>query len=562
MATIEEKRQAALERAQARAEAEQRARKRLQQAGSVMAPAAVPGDEPLPPLSERLSNIGMAGLRSAVTGGGIMGGVMGAGSEAFKQGMQGLDRAAYKTGGAVTDALSDYVPPEVAGGAGYGANVALQAVPAALGAATGRGAQQVVTKPFKAAYKAGRNFVDPWLPGGVDRAVGRTALEAAGPKRQAVIEALRQNKQLTPGSMPTAGEAAAPAGSAEFSGLQRVVEGKAPSQYMARGVEQEAARVAALRQVGKTPADVAAAEGVRGASAKANYGAVADEIVRPDMQLQRLAMRPSFEKAFARAKKLTEEQGRVWGDTVQDYQNLKMAMDDMIRDPKTFGMGASEANALGGTRSEFVDWLSKASPGWEKARSTYAAQSTPINQMRVGQELEKSLTNSLGTAERPAALANAVRNAPQTMKRATGQPRYDTLDEVLDPQQMQSVTGVMDDLKRSALHEQLAKAGTEKARDLVGQAAPSLPQAGMFNPKYSVLRALSNRLSGKVQGQSVDRLAEAMQDPQLMAKLMTTLEPADRSAVMAWIMKNQNIPGTTIGGMAGGGLGYESGRSP
>jgi hypothetical protein len=179
--------------------------------------------------------------------------------------------------------------------------------------------------------------------------------------------------------------------------------------------------------------------------------------------------------------------------------------------------------------------------------------------MQVGQELEKSLTTGLGTAERPAAFATALRNAPQTLKRATGQSRFETLDEVLDPSQTKAVGNVLEDLKRTALHEQLAKAGTEKARDLVGQISPALPQAGMFNPKYSVLRAISNRLAGRVEGKSLDRLAEAMQDPVLMAKLMQSASPAQRAAIVKAL---GGIPGTTAGALGGGAIGYESGRSP
>jgi hypothetical protein len=199
--------------------------------------------------------------------------------------------------------------------------------------------------------------------------------------------------------------------------------------------------------------------------------------------------------------------------------------------------------------------------GWKDYLSTYRDMSKPINQMQVGQELEKSLTTGLGTAERPAAFANALRNAPQTLKRATGQPRYETLDEVLDPSQTKAVGNVLEDLKRTSLHEQLSKAGTEKARDLVGQISPALPAAGMFNPKYSVLRALSNRLAGRVEGKSLDRLAEAMQDPVLMAKLMQSASPVERAALVK-ALGGSRVLGTTTGAIGGGTVGYESGRSP
>ena len=54
-----------------------------------------------------------------------------------------LDRAAYRVGGATTDALAGKVPPEVAGGAGWLANVATQAIPTVMGGAIGSATKPV-----------------------------------------------------------------------------------------------------------------------------------------------------------------------------------------------------------------------------------------------------------------------------------------------------------------------------------------------------------------------------------------------------------------------------------
>lgn len=558
-------------RASASADAEKRATKRLQEQGSVMVPPAVSGEEPLPPLSQRLTDVGMAGMRGATSGGGPMGGIMGAASEGFKQSGEALNRGAYKAGGAVTDVLAPHVPPEVAAGAGYATNVAGQAIPTVIGGLVGPGAQRAITAPFKAAGRMARNVVDPWTSGGIERAVGRTAVEAAGPKRQAVIEALKRNQQIVPRSMPTAGEAAAPAGSAEFSGLQRVVEGKQPSAFFGRATEQESARAAALRSFGKTPADITAAKGAREAIAgplyKEAFNNAIDLGIDPaklsavsagrKAEFTKLLNTPAIQSSIKEAKELAKNEmlqtGGVKG-SVRGLHYAKMAMDDKIK--KAVG---NEQRILIGLKERFVKTIDALSPQYGAARSTFAEMSKPINQMQVGQELERSLIAPLGATERPAAFAQALRAAPQTLKRATGQPRYKELEEILEPQQMQSVTNVLDDLKRAALHEQLAKAGTEKARDLVGQISPALPQAGMFNPKYSVMRAISNRFAGRVEGKSLERLAEAMQDPVLMAKLMQSASPAERTALTKAL---RSISGTSLGAGVGASIGYESGRSP
>lgn len=422
--------------------------------------------------------------------------------------------------------------------------------------------------------RAIRNLVDPWLPGGVDRAVGRTGNAAAGDRREAVIAALERNRQIVPGSIPTAGEAAADAGSAEFAGLQRVVTGRKPSEYVAREAENEAARRGAIEAIGKDKAALDVARGVRATQGQQAYGEAGKLVVEADRTLAGLMDRPSMSKIIDRARDLAREQGRAFevksaepakaglivGESghpltqssaqqakypVESLHYMKMAMDDLIKNPERFGIGAAEARAISGTQKQFVQWLGEKAPPYDAARKAYAQASVPINRMEVGQELEKALTSSLGTAERPAAFANAVRSAPQTIKRATGNPRFDTLDQVLDPTQMQGVGNVMADLKRSSQYEQLAKAGIEKARDLVGQVAPSAPAAGMFNPKYSVARAIINRLSGKVEGKSLDRLSEAMLDPALMARLMRDATPAERREIVAAMLER----GLVIGGV-------------
>ena len=82
-----------------------------------------------------------------------------------------------------------------------------------------------------AGVKAGYRTAEEYLPKipfltrapGIDIVSGRILNLAAGDRRPAVVAALKGNRQIVPGSSPTAGEAASPAGSAEFSGIQEVV---------------------------------------------------------------------------------------------------------------------------------------------------------------------------------------------------------------------------------------------------------------------------------------------------------------------------------------------------
>lgn len=609
-------------------------------------PRQAPGSKELPSFSERMGSMGKAALRGLMMGG-PTGLIAEAGKESMSQFGDVMDKAAYTAGGAVTDALAPHVSPEVAGGAGYVANVATQAVPVVAGTMAGRALDPKLKAPFKWAGEKIRNLADPWLPGGVDRAVGRTAVQAAGPKRQAVIEALKQNRQIVPGSMPHAGEAAASAGSAEFSGLQRAVQGKMPSAYAEREAANEAARRASIQGIAGTQDDLSRAITTRNENAREAYGAIRHNRIGPEsnaqimsraisertqakdkavqelaenfvpvpgqprvsgrlvpdasripaaqqaakeeeflsraMDLMRetvgmenrsltsLLSRPSMKAAVNDAMKSAQETGSYFpskaGDkfSIQNLQRMKESLDAGIRAAKASADAGRRPvlspTELDSTKKAFVEWLSSRSPEWKAARLQYLEDSLPINRMQVGQELQKSLTSALGTTERPAAFASAVQNAPRTIKRATGQTRFDSLDEVLDPQQTQTVTNVLDDLRRSADYETLARAGSEKAADLIGEIAPKAPALGMFNPKYSVARSLAARLAGRVEGKAIDALSEAMLDPQKMARLMEAASPTERAAIVQALI-GQRALGGTLGGAAGGLYGYESGRAP
>jgi hypothetical protein len=208
-------------------------------------------------------------------------------------------------------------------------------------------------------------------------------------------------------------------------------------------------------------------------------------------------------------------------------------------------LSKTEKGAVGEIKNELVKRLGEKNPAYAKAREEFAKASIPINQMQVGQELQKALTSTLGTAERPSTFASAATEAARTIKRATGSPRFEALDEVLSPKQAASVKGVMADLARSGENERLARFGTEKARTLVGQTVPEAPSAGMFSPAYSVARAIFNRISGKLEGASVERLAKAFEDPTDMAQLMGKLPSAKRQVLVEAIKKYASTAAVT-----------------
>lgn len=411
----------------------------------------------------------------------------------------------------------------------------------------------IIEAPFKLAAKgagAVYNALDP------KSAAYLTAVEGRGPE---VLNALRQPSEIVPGSLPTAAEAAAPAGATRFSAMGASAAKTTPTPFYERAEAQKAAQLAAVQQVGKTPAELKAAEAARKTTAGQLYGISDKAMVAADDAFASLLDRPSMDKVIARAADLAaekgqpfqigqnrpsqvvpsiivDEAGRPMGQTVipgevaqypgSSLHAMKMAFDDLIKNPERFGIGAAEVGAIKGTRSQFINWVEDKVPAYKTARETFAAQSKPINQMQVGQFLEGKLKPALGeeTARlRAAGYAGALESAPGTIKRATGESRFDALSDVLTPDQIKIVEDVRADLARARQTEAQAAAARGAGPDvnLMGTEVMGSARAPhFFNQVITVANDLMRRMQGKLDQKLAIKIAAEMLDPAAAAKAL------------------------------------------
>jgi hypothetical protein len=376
-----------------------------------------------------------------------------------------------------------------------------------------------------------------------------TAAEGRGPQ---IVNALRGQTEIVPGSMPTAAQAAAPVGATRFSAMGESAARTTPTPFFEREQAQKAAQLTAVQQVGKTPAELKAAESIRSATARELYGISDKAMVPADKTFTGLLDRPSMDKVIARASELAAEkgipfqigqnrppqtiasaildaEGKPMGVTtipgeVAKYPGsslhmMKMAFDDLIKNPERFGIGANEVGAINSTRGKFLNWVEDKAPDYKTARETFAAQSKPINQMQVGQFLEGKLTPALGeeTARlRAAGYAGALDQAPNTIKRATGQSRFDELSQVMTPDQIKVLESVRDDLARAKLAESQASAarGAGPNVNLMGTETLGNVRAPNFiNNVTTVANDILRRLQGKLDQKLAIELAAEMLDP-------------------------------------------------
>jgi hypothetical protein len=434
---------------------------------------------------------------------------------------------------------------KVAQGAGFGAAGGLTAPVTSggdfwsekavqTGVGTGLGvATPLAAVPLKWAARTGyHGLFEPLVKPAAIK--GRAYLEAAGDKYKNIIELLQQNRQIVPGSLPTAGEAAAPAGRAEFSALQKSAEKVLPSEYLARADKQNEARRQVVEAFAGTPAKMEAAAAVRSTRAEPFYEKGVKE-VSDTSGLSELMKRPSSRAVFNRAERLARERSKDFTElfpnklprsiTGEEAQTLKLAFDDMIKAYPKSGMDTAELNAIKSTRGEFIKWMEARFPSLGSARKMYKMTSGPINQLEVGRELSNKLTPALreDAAQRGNVFAGAVRESAGVIKKATGEPRFKELEDVLTSRQLQAVHSVQDDLARSARMEDMARrgAGSANAIDLAtaslqreaGGKVPNLLHRGAM-----LVNAIITRMEGKINEKLAREIAAEMLNPPKVAE--------------------------------------------
>ena len=378
-------------------------------------------------------------------------------------------------------------------------------------------------------------------------------MEAAEGRAPELIAQLRRSDlEIVPGSKPTAAQAASPLGLTKFSAMGEAGAKALPSENLARAGDNEAARLASLRTVGGTAEDLAAAKTARTEAASPFYREADKILVEADDKFTSLLDRPSMDKVLSRASELAAEKNvpfqigqnrpeqnipstflnaegqpmgtiNIPGETAKypgsSLHMMKMAFDDLIKNPERFGIGATEVRAIGKTREEFLNWAETKVPPYKAARATFAAKSKPINQMEVGQYLEGKLTAPLeGGTERAGVFANAVRDASGTLKRATNnQVRFNALSDVLTPEQVGIVKAIRDDLARVQTTKTQAQKGTAAAPRISQLASQVGDAPAVLNRVVTIANTIFNRLQGQIDRKLAIEIATEMLDPKLAA---------------------------------------------
>jgi hypothetical protein len=432
----------------------------------------------------------------------------------------------------------------LSGGTGVarvGARVAPTAAPRLTQAANvlARGAE--VTNPVNVLAVPGKVVprVIKQVPPAVQRMISpkQTAyMEAAEGRAPAIIQQLRSpDIKIVPGSAPTAAQAASPVGATKFSALGASAERVLPTQYFERGQQQQAARAAAIQDVGGTPADIAAATAARETATSPMYRAAEARRFAADPQLLQLADDPYIRQALPDAARLSESQGVTFASNPTRYiHNVKISLDKMLTRTGETALARGERAQVMDVRNRLIGWLETKAPEYGQARTTFAAMSKPVNQMEVGQYLEGKLATPLDVGERANVFAAAVKDAAGTLKRATtNEARFKALTDVLSPDQVRVVEAIRADLARAAETTAQARAGAAaapRAANIASAATRNVRSPQFLSRIATVANDIMSRLAGQIDSKLAIQLATEMLDPQAAANALEKAMKAQERA--------------------------------
>lgn len=426
--------------------------------------------------------------------------------------------------------------------------VVLSATPAKVPG--GKTARKVTT----ATINKMRDVIDPKTKFYMDVAEGRAP--------ELIAAARSPQAEIIPNVRPTFAQATADVGLPRVAAVGEQAEKIRPTEAIARRDVQEAGRVSELKKIEQTPEIRAKAEAARERRADPLYeearmaGDVVD--VQPTLDyIDGLAeTNPGNARLLSELRELrkgltrrVEEDVPVLdanGDVVLNKKTGEIKTKKEVRfEPRT---DAQEiASTLDGIKTALADEkngfikkelnnikndLIEAIPSMKEAQAAFRKGSKPINQMDVGKFLREKLESPVpeGT-QRAGVFAQAVRNAPQTIKRALdGQPRYSELTEVLSPPQQARVDRVLMDLSRDARVKELAALGREAAPKL-REPAGSATLPPLLNRLATIANEIVRRLEGKVNEKlALEIAAEFLDADRAAAALETAMARSKRRA--------------------------------
>lgn len=376
---------------------------------------------------------------------------------------------------------------------------------------------------------------------------GKIARDAAGNRR---IQIERANA-AAPGDI-TAAQAAEGIDRDVWQALGKLAEKNDPnSYYRMLADQQEGNRRAALAAV--TP-DLDAALAAREMVDNLHYPIANRAPVAATPQLAQMAGDPYFQRAAQNMENYLTSSGITFRNNPTEFlQAIKFGLDDMLRNGGENSVrNTVERRAIEGVRSNLINWLENANPAYRYARQGHAANSAPVNQAQVLNELQAVLQRT-GGGERVTPFLNVMGSGENALlRRANQSPRFGGIEDVLTPPQMDAYNRVAGELIRDRNLAEQAAAGEGGLRNIL-RADEGLPRL----PSYlSIVASTTNKAISKLEERisqgTIRAIVAGMRSGANANKLLATVPTSERDAAAMWIIRGgpQRYLGAPTAGQA------------
>jgi hypothetical protein len=232
---------------------------------------------------------------------------------------------------------------------------------------------------------------------------------------------------------------------------------------------------------------------------------------------------------------MREVPGKTSEITGESLHYIKRALSDIAYGPPAAaGIGRDTQMAARGLLNDFVNVFETKIPEYGQARRTFSELSVPVNQAQVLREMV-SVLEKPGGGERIQPFLNVLGRGEKAMlKRAGGQgaPRYESLSEVLTPEQITKVREVAKQLETEAAIGQQITAGQQRASDLIKEELVNHRIPNPLNNLIAIANKVLETLGAKVGKGTVAKLAESSLSANTFDELLATLPAKERSSLM------------------------------
>lgn len=450
-------------------------------------------------------------------------------------------------GGAVTGgALGGLTQPVASDESGL-ANIA-------IGGIAG-GAAPILARLASAGYGAIKGAMEPFTEAGRRSIAGRT-LERFG-ITPADVRGLSGAPTTTGARLTLAEQIQRPeaaAGAARLQDAIRSLDPEIAGRLVAREGENNAARVNLLKNLAGEDGARAFAVAERAGTAGPIYedafkasGALTPSQLKAQADLiknggiEKLMQSPAIQAAMKEAQTNAANSGRKMtaDGSIEGLHNMKLAIDDMIKDPATAAQ-ANKVASLKAARDRLVSVIETLSPEYKTARTVYRDMSKPINQMDVAAEVlrkgapkeTRDLSGNLRLMHD--ATTGTLRDEAALIRSATGRKDAgNSLADLLEPDQLNALRAVVSEVDRSAAVARAANGpGSGTAQRLAS--TNLLRQIGL--PENMVDNALVQTLMRPVQ------FGAKVAEPRIQQVLLDiVLDPAKAQAALAAATPAQRV---------------------